>query len=151
MNDDLYRIVYCSRNLIRGDETAVSQELQNILTKARANNAAAAIIGALLYSAGSFAQVLEGRLAAIERVFEVIQRDSRHSEVTVVQIGPISGRQFPEWSMALAGKSSVECRQDTLAAFDAVFSNTTGGGEQILNIMQELVVSEIDWILLDAA
>lgn len=151
MNEDLYRIVYCSRNLIRGDEKAVSQELQTILSKSRINNAAAAITGALLYSSGSFAQVLEGRLSAIERVFEVIQRDLRHSEVTVVQIGPITSRQFPEWSMALAGKSNMDSRPETIAAFDAVFSQRSGGGEQILNILQDLVVSDIDWILLGTA
>ena len=70
MNHDLYRIVYCSRNLIRyGNPSAVGKELQQILAKSRTNNQKAGITGALIYSAGNFAQVLEGQLSAIERTF----------------------------------------------------------------------------------
>ena len=152
MNHDLYHIVYCSRNLIRyGDKAVVAQELQTILTKSRTNNQKAGITGALIYSAGSFAQVLEGPLPAIERTFEVIQRDSRHSDVTVVQIGPIEKRKFGEWAMAFSGNNSAESKPEVGAAFEAIFSNSPGGAEQILTILQELLVSDIDWALLDAA
>lgn len=151
MNKDLYRIVYCSRNLIRyGNPSAITQELQAILTKSRTNNQKAGITGALIYSAGSFAQVLEGPLQSIERTFEVIQRDSRHSDVTVVQIGPIDQRQFAEWAMAFAGNNSAEGKPEEVAAFEAVFNNSPGGAESILSILQDLVVSDIDWVLLDS-
>src|SRR3712207_1506424 len=97
----LHRIAYCSRNRIPAD--ALAGELQGILTAARRTNARLAVTGALLYNQGSFAQVLEGPLPAIERIFEAIQCDPRHSEVMVIDSGPIDARTFPEWSMAFAG------------------------------------------------
>ena len=151
MNSNLYNLVYCSRNRILGNNAEVTAELQNILASSRTNNGRAGITGALLYNAGNFAQILEGPLAAIERTFEVIQRDPRHSEVTVIQSGRAVARQFPEWSMAFAGNNTVERMPLATAAFDAVFSNSVGAGEQMLSLLKDLIVREDDWVLLDAA
>ena len=85
MSMNIYKLVYCSQNRIRGNSTEVATELHSILNSARANNSRIGVTGALLYNAGNFAQVLEGPLSSIEQVFEVIQRDPRHSEVVVIQ------------------------------------------------------------------
>ncbi|MBV9508357.1 MAG: BLUF domain-containing protein [Acidobacteriia bacterium] len=150
MSNQLYRIVYCSRNHIRGAAPEVEREVRNILLKARANNAAAGITGALLYNSGNFAQVLEGPVESIGRIFEKIQRDLRHSEVTVVENGRISERQFADWSMAFAGESTVPATPVTAAAFDAAFGKAAGAGEQIMDILRHLVLQEDDPILLGA-
>ena len=147
MNAPLYSIVYCSRNLITGEPAEVAKELQQILDAARRNNSKAGVTGALLYSAGSFAQVLEGPLAGIEPIFEKIQRDARHGEVTVIESGTVRQRQFPEWSMAFAGSSYVDGDPKAIAAFDAAFSGTEGGGDQILSLLKNLVVNEEDCVL----
>ncbi|MBC7924228.1 MAG: BLUF domain-containing protein [Bryobacteraceae bacterium] len=149
MEQQLYSIVYCSRNRMYGDSTEIKEELESILASSRKNNQLAGISGALLYNAGSFAQVLEGPLDAIGRVFEVIQRDSRHSEVTVIQSGPIEKRQFPEWSMAFTGSTSAEGTPVASAAFDAVFAHADLAGEQMLSTLQELIISNEEWVLLD--
>ena len=151
MNSDLYNLVYCSRNRIRGNNAEMAAELQNILASSRVNNSRAGITGALLYNAGNFAQILEGPLSAIERTFEVIQRDPRHSEVTVIQSGRTTARQFPEWSMAFAGNNAIERMPLATAAFEAVFANSVGAGEQMLSLLKDLIVREDDWVLLDAA
>ena len=151
MTSNLYNLVYCSRNRIRGTSEEVAAELRGILASARKNNPALSITGALLYNAGNFAQILEGPLQSIEKVFETIQRDPRHSEVTVVQSGPCAQRDFPEWSMAFAGASVTETMPIATAAFDAVFAKAVGAGDQMLSALKDLIVSEDDWILLDAA
>ena len=151
MNPYLYNLVYCSRNRIRGNHTEVTAELQTILASSRANNIRAGVTGALLYNAGNFAQILEGPLSAIERTFEIIQCDARHSEVTVILLGPGAVRQFPEWSMSFAGSKSVESMPTATAAFDAVFAKSVGAGEQMLSLLKNLIVREDDWVLLDAA
>jgi blue light- and temperature-responsive anti-repressor len=143
MNSKLYKLVYCSRNRIRGNKAEITAELQSILVSARANNTQAGVTGALLYNAGNFAQVLEGPLHSVEHIFEAIQRDPRHSEVIVVQSGPAVEREFPEWSMAFAGNSATERMPLATAAF--------GAGEQMLTILKDLLVCEDDWVLLDAA
>lgn len=151
MNDQLYKLVYCSRNRLKGRPAEVHAELHKILASARRNNTALNVTGALLYNAGNFAQVLEGPLASIEKLFEAIQRDPRHSEVTVVDSGPTATRQFPDWSMAFAGSSNPAGMPAAAAAFDFAFARAEGAGERILATLKELVVSDDDWILLDAA
>jgi hypothetical protein len=94
MNSNLHKLVYCSRNCIQGSDSAATEELQVILASARKNNLALGITGALLYNNGNFAQFLEGPLASVERIFEVIQCDPRHTEATVVYNGPTPSATF---------------------------------------------------------
>ena len=151
MTTNLFRIVYCSRNLISGDAQSIRLQLQSILASCRANNVRMQVTGALLYNFGNFAQILEGPLHSVESVFEKIQRDERHSEVTVIQSGPVDQRQFPEWSMAFASNSSIEGTPVATAAFDAVFAHNAGAGEQMLSLMRELVVDDADWVMMETA
>ncbi len=150
MNSNLYRLVYCSRNRLQGGELDVTREIQHILATARANNAKIGISGALMYNDGNFAQILEGPLASIEHIFEKIQRDPRHSEITVVQSGRASERLFPAWSMAFAGTSGTDRIPAATAAFRAAFENVDHAGDQLLSVLQELVIQEDENILLDA-
>ncbi len=151
MSNPLYKLVYCSRNRIEGTKAEVNAELQKILASSRTNNPRQGITGALLYNAGNFAQVLEGPLESIERTFEMIQRDPRHSEVIVIQSGPSDERHFPEWSMAFSGCNSSKAMPTATAAFDAAFANSAGASDSMLSVLKNLVVCEDDWILLDAA
>jgi blue light- and temperature-responsive anti-repressor len=148
MESNLYKLVYCSRNRIQGSNAEVTSELQTILSSARRNNPALGLTGALLYNEGNFAQVLEGPLKSVERIFEMIQRDPRHSEVTVVHNDPATGRDFPEWSMAFAGSNTTEKMPLATAAFESAFANVAGAGEKMLAALKDLVVVEDDWILL---
>lgn len=151
MDNPLYKLVYCSSNRLKGSDAEIKKELQDILASARKNNPALGITGALLYNSGNFAQVLEGPLASIEQIFERIQRDPRHGEVTVVQSGTTPARDFPEWSMAFAGSNSSDNMPVATAAFASVAANAEGAGEQMLRALKDLVVCEDDWIVLDAA
>ena len=74
-----------------------------VLAAATRNNPALDITGALLYSGGYFCQAIEGPVDNIEELFEAIQMDDRHCEVTVLHFEPIEERGFSDWSMAFAG------------------------------------------------
>lgn len=153
MNDDnrIYTIVYCSKSRVGSDSSSARLELQNILAAARRNNAALNVTGALLYNAGNFAQILEGPLASVEQIFESIQRDFRHSEVTVIHSDFSTARQFADWSMAFSGASSIEEDIACTAAFEYVFSGTSSAGEEMLSLLHNLMLDESDWPLLDTA
>lgn len=99
MADDLFRIVYCSRNMLGGGDDA---SLQQILATSRRNNAGSEVTGALLHSLGLFVQTLEGPFAAVQSVFERIQIDSRHDDVVVLEARSVDARLFADWSMAAA-------------------------------------------------
>ena len=102
---DIYRLVYTSRNLLTGGEDEQQAAVAGLLAVSKRNNARVGVTGALLFNGGSFAQVLEGSRAAVEGTFERIQRDPRHSDVTVLQCEPVAARGFPNWSMGFVGNS----------------------------------------------
>ncbi len=102
---DLYRLVYTSRNLMEGGEEEQKAAIAGVLAVSKRNNARVGVTGALLFNRGSFAQVLEGSKAAVETTFERIQRDTRHSDVAVLQCEPVTARAFPNWSMGFIGDS----------------------------------------------
>ena len=107
MNEQLYSLAYFSRNAITGSTETIAAEIRNILACARRNNAAQGVTGALLFSDGCFAQVLEGKQADVEAIFETIQCDPRHADVTILHLHAVERRSFAQWSMAFAGISGV--------------------------------------------
>lgn len=74
--------------------------LQSILARSRKANHLAGITGILLCSRGYFCQVIEGNLQPLELLFETIQLDDRHSDVTVLEFIAVPGRLFGAWDMA---------------------------------------------------
>ncbi len=106
MSNSLYHISYFSRSNLVGSDDEIKAEIDNILQIAQQKNQAAGVTGALLYSGGYFIQVLEGEEAAVEEIFESIQCDTRHRDVAVLSHEYVDERNFPHWSMALAGFSA---------------------------------------------
>lgn len=76
-----------------------AENLLALLRTCRINNGAKDITGILIYSHGTFFQVLEGDEAAVDTVFETIKKDKRHKDVTLIEKLPITERLFPYWSM----------------------------------------------------
>ena len=140
----LYRVLYCSRNTIQGSPEQVEAEIRGILAASRRNNGRDGITGGLLFSDGCFAQVLEGPVAAVEEAFERIQCDERHSEVTVLQAGPIERRDFPDWSMAFTGTLSPGSQLDQVPLEGALANPASGGA--ILAKLRAVVVRESQWL-----
>jgi len=104
LSNEIYSLAYVSRSeLGKNGNEDVDTQIASILQSARRNNRLCGITGALLFSEGWFAQILEGTQEAIEEIFETIQADARHSNVTVLHFHPVSERSFPAWSMAYAG------------------------------------------------
>jgi hypothetical protein len=142
MKNDVHKILYCSRNLIEGATAARDAEIQQILEVSRVNNSRDDVTGALLFNAGWFAQVLEGPKPAIERVFERIQRDARHGDVTVLKCGEVGPRDFAEWSMAHVQPLSEHSSESMREALDAAWLHPQNSGDQVLELLRTLVVQE---------
>jgi hypothetical protein len=139
MADILYSIAYFSRNA-QPAGVALEAEIADILASARRNNVRTGVTGALLFSAGCFAQVLEGPLAAVESIFETIQCDPRHVSITVLHFRPIPERNFGQWSMAYAGTIPAESG----IVVDGIFEAPHGiarstAGEELVQVLQGLV------------
>jgi hypothetical protein len=87
--------MYASRAVASVDQ----EELLAILRKSKANNPATGITGVLCFSEGIFLQVLEGGRAPVNRLYNRIVADSRHSNVELLSYEEIGERRFAGWSM----------------------------------------------------
>jgi blue light- and temperature-responsive anti-repressor len=154
MAGSLYRLIYCSRNVIAQAEPLAStpagmkHEIRAILATARRCNTADNVTGALLFTASGFAQVLEGPREIVERTFERISLDPRHADVTALSFTPTERRSFPDWSMGFCSQTSLGLA-DPLARLlgDAAFSGrrvTTGS--DVLRMLESVVQREDDWV-----
>lgn len=132
-------ILYVSR------QTLVSLDPEkavfDIVTTARRRNAEAGITGAMAYTNGYFAQVIEGTGVALDELMHRIESDDRHSEVTVLRCDAITRRLLPHWSMAYAGRSTYIARQISPLIGD-VANASSGRIDRLLNLLVGLASTE---------
>jgi hypothetical protein len=91
----LVRLMYVSRAVPALDQ----EELVAILRKSRAANPAHGITGVLCFSEGIFLQVLEGGRGAVNRLYNKIAADARHTQVELLRYEEIGERRFAGWAM----------------------------------------------------
>ena len=75
-------------------------DLCDILNTSRSNNQALNVTGMLIYSEGTFIQVLEGDEIAVNKIYKDIEQDLRHKNIIKLIDEVLAGRNFPNWSMA---------------------------------------------------
>ena len=91
----LVRLMYASRAL-----PSVNQdELISILRKSKATNPGAGITGVLCFSQGIFLQVLDGGRSAVNKLYNRVAADPRHTDVELMIYEDIGERRFAGWSM----------------------------------------------------
>lgn len=90
----LIQLIYVSRPF-GFDDLA----LGGILASARRHNVVEGITGSLICREDLFVQMLEGNDDAVQKTFERIKRDDRHTDIANVWTGKIDKRLFPEWAM----------------------------------------------------
>ncbi len=91
----LVRLLYASR----ADTAVDHDELLAILRQSKANNPAHGITGVLCLSDGIFLQALEGGRSAVNRLYNRIVADPRHTAVELLSYQEIGERRFAGWSM----------------------------------------------------
>ena len=95
----LTQLVYCSRNKAAGPERPQLELLRSVLSASQRNNTRDALTGFLLLDRAWFFQILEGERAPLMATYERIQRDPRHTDITLMSMRDIRARSFPRWSM----------------------------------------------------
>jgi hypothetical protein len=85
-----------------------TDQLTDILQQAREANERVGLTGILLYSDGSFFQVLEGEPSEIDQLYQKLLLDKRHTQLTVIIREPIAKRSFGGWSMGFSSVSPEE-------------------------------------------
>lgn len=93
----LVRLVYASRAV----DPIGGSLIDSILAQSHAHNAEHGITGILCaYQNGKvFIQALEGAREEVNRLYNNIVRDSRHTDVTVLEYSEVGERAFSSWRM----------------------------------------------------
>jgi hypothetical protein len=82
-----------------------AEEIRLILAASVTNNLQQHVTGMLLYSQGSFLQVLEGEESDVDETMARITSDPRHHSINVLTKSTIAAREFDNWSMGFRGIS----------------------------------------------
>jgi len=99
----LVRLMYASRAL-----PSVNQdELLAIVRKSKANNPAVGVTGVLCFSEGIFLQALEGGRSAVNKLYNRIASDPRHTDVELLCYEEVGERRFAGWSMGQVNMSRL--------------------------------------------
>lgn len=96
-----------------------ADDLTHLLQQSRQANARAGLTGMLLFSEGSFFQVLEGEPAEVDKLYEKLHGDKRHTQLTLIIREPIASRAFGDWSMGFSTISPEEI--DTIDGLNDFF------------------------------
>jgi hypothetical protein len=83
----------------RAAEGVNQDSLIGILRQSKDNNPALGVTGVLCFSQGIFLQVLEGGRSAVNRLYNRIATDPRHTQVELLSYEEIGERHFAGWSM----------------------------------------------------
>jgi hypothetical protein len=83
----------------RATQAVNQEELLAILRKSKANNPAVGITGVLCFSEGIYLQALEGGRSAVNKLYNRIAADTRHTDVELLSYEEIGERRFAGWSM----------------------------------------------------
>jgi hypothetical protein len=95
--------MYASRAIPSVDQ----DELVSILRKSKANNPSLGVTGVLCFSEGIFLQALEGGRSQVNRLYNRIATDSRHTQVELLSYQEIGERRFAGWSMGQVNVSRL--------------------------------------------
>jgi hypothetical protein len=95
-----HRLIYQSRSTLDGQPVLQLEALRDILFWAKRRNEDLGVSGILLYNQLDYLQVLEGVWTRVDLIFRSVLCDKRHTNIVILQRGPVDGRIFHSWSMA---------------------------------------------------
>lgn len=104
--NNLYRLIYASRNLLQGALTETAPIIQKGLEAYQRNNTQVGVTGALMVNDAIFAQVLEGPRRGVEDIFTRVPNDRPHGDVAVLRREPALDRCSIDCAMMLVGQSA---------------------------------------------
>jgi len=134
------RIVYLST----ATRLMSDADLMEVLRVSRVNNARDNVTGLLLYQGGNFIQLLEGESAAIDMVYERIEKDPRHHSCLRMLDGESEERLFPDWSMGFRPNASLSTAlKDEIAELivKAPQEASTSSGRRALRLIDSFIQS----------
>lgn len=133
----LVRLMYASRAASAVDQ----EELLAILRQSKSSNPEHGITGVLCFSEGIFLQVLEGGRSAVNRLYNRIAADPRHSQVELLSYEEIGERRFAGWSMGQVNMARLNRALLLKYSETATLDPFAVSGSVSMALFQELVAT----------
>ena len=96
-SDGIFQLIYTSKPSVHLTE----QSMIDILVKAQQYNQDEGISGFLLYSNTELVQLIEGDETAVKKLFQKIEKDTRHQDIVIRHISFTDARCMPFLGMGL--------------------------------------------------
>jgi len=133
----LVRLMYCSRAAKGVD----AEEMALLLRQSRSHNTEAGITGILCHSDGLFIQVLEGGRSAVNRLYQRILADARHTEVVLLVYEEISQRRFAGWTMGQVNMARINTAMLLKYSETAALDPYAVSGRATMALFEELLAT----------
>jgi len=137
----LIRLIYVSTI----SAEVAKQDIESIISVSRKNNPENGVTGVLFFNQKYFLQYLEGPRGKVNETYNRIVKDSRHSQVTVLDYKEINARELGDWSMGYAPEYNLTAPVILKYSEASKFSPYEMSGESaylMLLSLKELVGSE---------
>lgn len=136
----IQQIVYYSIS----DTIIDKKTITDILETSRVNNSKKNITGCLLYHDKVFLQLIEGEQEELNKLYEIIKEDKRHTNVTLIIKEDINKRMFPGWNMAFhefdKNNSSLEKFVESIDFFSKSIPKKTEAIDLFWRMAKQIVV-----------
>ncbi len=135
----LVRLIYSSR----AAEPMTAKMLDTVLQQSRGYNQSRGITGVLCaHEAGdSFLQALEGSRDEVNRLYNKIVRDPRHTDVLLLGYAEIGERRFSSWRMGRIDLNQVNPSALLRYSERAELDPSTLSTERALALLEELITT----------
>lgn len=130
----VHQLLYRSRSR-NGASSAL--QMSDILAEARPANQREGITGVLTVVNGTFIQLVEGTDAALDRLMERLLRDSRHSDLVVLERRSAPVRMFGDWDMV-----SPRLAVSDVALLDLLLDDPSAGMSAYARILIHAVATQ---------
>lgn len=133
----LVRLLYASRVAPAVDGDALAA----IVRQSQQHNAAIGVTGMLCCSGNLFMQVLEGGRGAVNRIYNRIASDPRHTDVELLSYEEIDERRFAGWAMGQVEASQLNPALLLKYSETATLDPYAVSGRMSMALFDELVVT----------
>ena len=133
----LVRLMYASRAL----PNVTQEDLTAILRKSKANNPQSGITGVLCFSQGIFLQVIEGGRGAVNKLYNQVVADPRHTDVELMIYEEIGERRFAGWAMGQGNMARLNPALMLKYSETATLDPYSVSGKVSMALFEELVAT----------
>ena len=117
--------------------------IEDFLFQVREKNKNLTITGILLLIQGKFVQYIEGPAEEIDKVYDSIRKDSRHTDLVLLDSGHLKKRQFKNWSMAYKEVKNKQIKDivgnENLNLEDIFLGKTDSKNHPVLEVLYNFV------------